>query len=104
MSTENEDLSSRIMAFLRDHAGIAADFDPDYDDPADCYSSPDAAELHVAADAIRDGRPLRRVPWSSWGSGGYRPYSDPEARKTHDDLIAEITAYANQMEPPKPRG
>jgi hypothetical protein len=86
------ELADEIMSFLDKHAKSAASYDPEYDDPAERYSSPDASELHVAAVRLRRGMGIDRSPWSSWGSGGYAPYGDADARAWHDALVEKITA------------
>jgi hypothetical protein len=91
MSEETE-LADEIMRFLDKHAKSAADYDPEYDDPSERYSSPDASEMHVAAEKLRRGLAVGRIPWSSWGSGGYAPYGDAEAKAWHDALKDKIAA------------
>jgi hypothetical protein len=91
MSDEIE-LADEIMRFLDKHANSAAAYDPEFDDPGERYSSPDACELHVAAERLRRGIAIDRVPWSDWESGGYSPYTDKEAKAWHDDLKQKIGA------------
>lgn len=91
MSDEIE-LADEIMRFLDKHANSAASYDPDFDDPGERYSSPDASELHVSAERLRRGIAIDRVPWSEWGSGGYSPYSDKTAKAWHDELVEKIGA------------
>jgi hypothetical protein len=89
---EDIELADEIMRFLEKHANSSASYDPEYDEPGDRYSSPDASELHIAAERLRHGMGVERVPWSSWGSGGYAPYSDNQARAWHDQLVEKIGA------------
>jgi hypothetical protein len=91
MSDETE-LADEIMRFLDKHANSAACYDPEHDEPGDRYSSPDACELHVAAERLRRGIGIDRVPWSDWGSGGYSPYTDKNASAWHADLVEKISA------------
>lgn len=88
--SEDTELADEIMSFLEKHAKSAAAYE--FDDPAERYSSPDASELHVAAVRLRRGMGIDRSPWSSWGSGGYAPYGDAEARAWHDALLEKIAA------------
>lgn len=89
-NTPHTELADEVMRFLEKHAKSAADYDPDFDRPEERYSSPDAAELHLAAEILRSGRGVDRRPWSEWGSGGYGPYGDSEARAWHDDLVNRL--------------
>lgn len=91
MSGEIE-LADEIMRFLDKHANSSASYDPETDEPGDRYSSPDACELHVAAERLRRGMGIDRSPWSEWGSGGYSPYTDKTARAWHDDLVEKVAA------------
>lgn len=90
-----QNLANRIESFLNSHAVVAASYDPEYDDPEERWSSPDAAMMMVAAQNIRNGDPIIKVH-STWGSGGYKPYGDVEARKEHDMLLAEIYELINK--------
>lgn len=90
--SEHSELADEIMRFLDKHANSAADYDPEFDDPGDRYSSPDASEMHIAAERLRRGIAIDRGPWSSWGSGGYSPYTDKEAQAWHDELKQKIAA------------
>lgn len=92
MSDEIE-LADEIMRFLDKHANSSASYDPEVDEPGDRYSSPDACELHVAAERLRRGMGIDRSPWSEWGSGGYSPYSDKAAREWHDRLVEQVAAH-----------
>jgi hypothetical protein len=90
--SEEIELADEIMRFLDKHAKSAASYDPQFDDPADRYSSPDACELHLAAERLRRGMGIDRTPWSDWGSGGYAPYSDQDAKAWHAELVEKIGA------------
>lgn len=89
-STEYAELADEIMRFLDKHAKSSAAYDPEHDDPAERYNSPDGSELHEAASRLREGQGVDRRPWSSWGSGGYSPYGDAAARAWHDELVRKI--------------
>lgn len=96
------ELADEIMGFLEAHANTAASYDPSYDDPSERYSSPDAGELHVVAERLRAGLEIDRVPWSSWGSGGYSPYNDQGARCLHDEIVDKIKGYVTGHRPISP--
>lgn len=84
-----ETLSDRIFDFLDRHAGISPNYDPDYDDPEERFTGPDASMLNAAAEALRDGQPIYYVH-SDYGSGTYRPYGDIVAKAEHDGLVREV--------------
>ena len=83
-------LAKEIDKFLKKHAKDKADYDPDYDEELERYASPDASELASASKLLKEGKLPARSPWSEWGSGGYSPYLDKEARRWHDELIKKI--------------
>lgn len=83
-------LAEEIMRFLDKHAKSSASYDPEVDDPEERYSSPDASELHAASVRLSRGEGYDRHPWSDWGSGGYGPYTDKEAKAWHDELVRKI--------------
>lgn len=82
-------LAKRIYKFLDRYAVIKADYDPDFEDDAEKYASPDASALRSCADMLAEG--LQPVScWSEWGSGGYQPYNSTEGRREHDELVAKL--------------
>lgn len=83
-------LADDIREFLDDHAKVRPDYDPEFEEPAERFTSPDASELLAAARIIEKGNELPSMPWSSWGSGGYAPYDDKEAKARHDELLDRI--------------
>lgn len=87
-------LADEIMEFLAGHARTAADFDPAFDDPDERYSGPDAATLHAAALALREGSDVLPAQ-SSWESGCYAPYGNREAREWHDRIAARLAGIVN---------
>lgn len=95
--SEHSELADEIMRFLDKHANSAAAYDPEFDEPGDRYSSPDACELHVAAERLRRGIAIDRAPWSDWGSGGYSPYTDKEAKAWHDELVEKVGACIGRI-------
>jgi hypothetical protein len=102
MTTDALELSEEIMRFLDAHANSSASYDPEYDEPGDRYSSPDASELHVVAAGLRAGVEIDRVPWSEWGSGGYSPYNDQDARRLHDEIVGKIRGHVTGRRPSSP--
>lgn len=85
-----DELAKEVRQFLEDHARIDVRYDPEWDEPQDRWSSPDASELDYAASEMEAGR-IPDYPRSSWESGGYEPYEDKEAKAWHDDLLQRIT-------------
>lgn len=82
-------LSKEIRTFVEEYAGVRPDYDPTLDSIDEKYTSPDAYQMLLAADELDAGRVY--VPFSQWGSGGYKPYTSKEGRRIHDDLIERIT-------------
>jgi hypothetical protein len=97
--SDKKALAVEIRVFIDRHAGIAADYDPDFDPPEERFSGPDAAMLEAAAIAFEEGRDIEFAVHSDWGSGSYRPYGDAEARRWHDDLVARVNAVRPHPEP-----
>jgi hypothetical protein len=78
-----------ISDFLSEHAALKADFDTEFDEEDDKFSSPDAANLSVAAKSLMEfgSLPDHYRCDSSWESGGYNPYGDKDARDVHDAIV-----------------
>lgn len=84
-----KELSKRIYKFLDKFAGIRPDYDPEYDDEEDKFTSPDASMLKYCADLLsKELKPTRC--FSEWSSGGYNPFSSKEGREEHDYLVSEV--------------
>ena len=98
-AAERTRLGMEIYDFLGKHAGVSADYDPKYDDASEQYSSPDAAMLHAAADALVSKEPEMPQVWSSWQSGGFHPLNDAEAEAWHNRLVAAVRAYERAPTP-----
>jgi hypothetical protein len=89
-----KELAERIYKFLNKYAGIRPDWDPEFDDEDDKYTSPDASQMKYCADMLsRELKPLQC--WSEWSSGGYKPYSSKEGRAEHNYLVKEIYKIIN---------
>jgi hypothetical protein len=87
--SKRTELALRIKTFLDSHAELNADYDSEYDDEHDQFASPDASSVYAAYTYLVDDKipPKTFRIDSSWESGGYKPYSDHEARMIHDELI-----------------
>jgi hypothetical protein len=92
--SEYSKLSDRIYKFIDKYAGIKPDFDPEYDDEDDKFTSPDASQMKYCADMLSKGLKPTQC-WSEWGSGGYKPYISKEGREEHDFLVKEIYKIIN---------
>lgn len=90
--SDRKALAIEIRDFLEKHAGIAANYDPEYDDFEDRFSGPDPAMLEMAAIALEKDIEIDFYPHSEWGSGCYHPHDDKDARAKHDDLVARVNA------------
>lgn len=87
-------LSDEIRQFIDKYAGVRPDYDPTSDPIEEKYTSPDAYEMLRAAEDLEAGRVY--IPFSSWGSGGYKPYLSQEGRQLHEDLINKLVKLRNQ--------
>ncbi|TLX16542.1 hypothetical protein [Rhizobium sp. MHM7A] len=90
--TERLELAQKIHDFLDAHAKIAAAYDPEYDDPGERFNGPDSSMLYAAAERLKADVPFQ-MPFSSWGSGCYKPVHDQEAKAKHDEILAELRVY-----------
>lgn len=88
------ELAQRIYKFLDEYACIRPDWDSQYDDDDDKFTSPDASYMKYCADMISKGLKPTQC-WSEWGSGGYKPYISKEGREEHDYLVKEIHKIIN---------
>jgi hypothetical protein len=87
-----KELANRIIKFVETYAGVRPDWDGVTEDEK--YTSPDAYELINCANQLKSGfKPTSW--WSSWGSGGYHPYTSKEGRKEHEDILSLISIVAN---------
>jgi hypothetical protein len=91
---EMKKLVDRIYQFIDKYAGIRPDWDAQYDDEDDKFTSPDASQMKYCADMISKGLKPQQC-WSEWSSGGYKPYSSKEGREEHDYLVKEIYKIIN---------
>lgn len=84
-------LSEKIAAFLQQYANIRPDFDPEFDSEDEKFTSPDASILFAAQTILAKGELLPNDFHvdSSWGSGGYSPYTDAKGKQLHDEIVAE---------------
>ncbi len=89
-------LGIRINLFLDKYAGLNANWDPEFDEENEKYSSPDASTLKYCADVLA----LNMTPHdynSSWESGGYEPYTSKEGREEHNAIINELKQLKNGL-------
>lgn len=63
------ELSNRIYQFIERYADIRPDWDKEYDDEDEKFTSPDASQMKYCADMINNGLKPKQC-WSEWGSGG----------------------------------
>ncbi len=84
-------LISDIEEFLSKHGRKS----PNEDDEDSTWSSPDALELEIFKERLKEGSDIKEIPFprSSWESGGYTPYADDEAKEWHNAILATIKAY-----------
>jgi hypothetical protein len=94
MECKYKTLSAKLFSFLDEFAGLNADYDPEFDDKEESFSSPDAGCLFVAARILETGKAIPQSFYvdSSWESGGYFPYNDPRGKKLHSELIVACNA------------
>ncbi len=81
-----KELSGKIQKFIKKYGKRSAEDESE-------WSSPDAALMEMAAKELEAHGYVSSDPWSSWGSGGYGPYSSSEGRKEHDELLEEISKH-----------
>lgn len=85
-----EALASEIRMFLDLHAKIAANYDPDYDDPEERFNGPDSVMMEMAAISLEKTNSLNFHVNSSWNSGCYK--GDNQAESWHNELISKLTS------------
>lgn len=90
MQQTKEMLAKEIKQFLSRHACLIP-----YSDE---YTNPDAYELLRFAAFIENGIKPHRPVFSEWGSGGYKPYNDTQARLWHDSLIKKCNICLSNWE------
>jgi len=96
--SKRTELALRIKNFLDSHAELNAEYDSEYDDEHDQFASPDASSFFAVYTYLVDDKILPKTfrVDSSWESGGYKPYSDAETRKLHDQLVASCRALMTE--------
>ena len=85
LKNQRMQLGNEIKEFLSKHGKS------DVNSPTE-WSSPDACLIETAATQLLSEIPTDeiRIPFSEWGSGGYKPYSDKKAKDWHDSLLSRI--------------
>jgi len=91
----NLDLAEKIDLFLTQYADIKPDYDPEFDDEEDKFTSPDASELALVSKLIKEQLvvPKDLTVHSNWGSGGYSPYTSDEGQKKHNEILKEVGIF-----------
>lgn len=64
----------------------------DANEPSE-WNSPDGCMMECAALELEARGYVSRLPFSDWGSGGYKPYSSKEGEKLHNDLKVKISKF-----------
>lgn len=84
-----KELSKQLFTFLEKFAEVRPDYDPEYEDKDEKFTSPDASILFAAATLLNEQGVLPHdfSLFSSWGSGGYKPYDDTIGQATHAALV-----------------
>jgi hypothetical protein len=97
MTTASE-AAEKIEAFLSRYAQVRPDYHPDFDDEDEQFTSPDASILFAAQKILETGEslPSNFIINSSWGSGGYAPYSDTQGKAMHDEIVAICNGLKKQ--------
>lgn len=82
-----QSLVQEIEEFLSKHGKKAHD-----EDEGEYWNSPDAQSLEFFKIRLEAGDDPKQIsyPNSSWESGGYKPYSDKEAKAWHDNILFKI--------------
>ena len=89
-SPEASALTKRIHQFVEKYANISPNWNKD--EGNDKYTGPDPYQLLGAAFQISRNEEVLQCH-SDWGSGCYKDYTDKEAKKLHDDLVADILKF-----------
>jgi hypothetical protein len=82
---ERNSLGHEIQDFLSQHGKRDANNSSE-------WNSPDAGQMESTYQQLLGDVPLKniQVPFSEFGSGGYKPYNDENARRWHDSLIKQV--------------
>jgi hypothetical protein len=109
MKVKPEELSVKIKNFLDEYAGVIPDFDPEYDDECDKFTSPDAGILFAASEMLAKDLKIQPsfIVFSEWGSGGFKPYNSKAGRLLHDEIVEDCEkikkVLVNKQRVNKPR-
>lgn len=88
---EKKRLGKEIKEFLDEYACIRPDFDPEFDEDYEKYTSPDASELLFCSELLIKGEDIHRYPWSDYSSGGYK--RGKEVFDLHESLKKRIVCF-----------
>jgi len=84
-----EKLAIKIRKFLDKYACRDAEDNSE-------YASPDASLMASTAHMLEMGLRITYIPWSEWGSGGYKPYTSKTGRKEHDRIMELIKNFVGK--------
>lgn len=87
-------LGKDIKEFLESYGKIKADYDPEYDEEYERFSSPDASELLYCSERLEQGGEIERFPWSDYSSGGYK--RGAEVLEQHQALLERIKPFVKK--------
>ena len=87
-------LAKDIKDFLESYGKIKADYDPEYDEEYERFSSPDASELLYASERLEQRELLERFPWSDYSSGGYE--RGARVLEQHQALLERIKPFVKK--------
>lgn len=89
-----KELVERIYKFIEAYAGVRLDWNVEYDDEDEKFTSSDVSQMKYCADMISKGLKSQQC-WSEWSGGGYKLYSSKGGREKHDCLVKEIYKIIN---------
>ncbi len=96
--TDRLALADEITRFLDKHAVIAANYDPDFDDPEERFAGPDSGMMFIAAEGLRRDIEFP-MPFSEFGSGCYDPINDKTVEAWHSEIKSKIREYLDEHYP-----
>jgi hypothetical protein len=96
--TDRLALADEITRFLDKHALIAANYDPEYDEPGDRFNGPDSGMMFAAAEGLRMDVEFP-MPHSSFHSGCYTPDNDKSVEAWHAEIKTKLREYLHEHYP-----
>jgi hypothetical protein len=94
---DSQILAQFIFEFLGRYAGVRPDYDPEYDEDDEKFTSPDASILFAAATHLKQcgTLPPNFDLHTSWGSDGYAPYRSKTGNDLHDAIVTACRKLNN---------